>query len=71
MFITNNQKYLAQKVKPHKEQIKYSKNETVFLSKFWKFINVRKKVILEVFVILKNYMHKICFQGSLAEVMDM
>lgn len=55
MFITNNQKYLAQKVKPHKEQIKYSKNETVFLSKFWKFINVRKKVILEVFVILKLY----------------
>lgn len=66
MFITNNQKYLAQKVKPHKEQIKYSKNETVFLSKFWKFINVRKKVILEVFVILKI----ICIKFDFKEVLQ-
>lgn len=66
MFITNNQKYLAQKVKPHKEQIKYSKNVTVFLSKFWKFINVRKKVILEVFVILKI----ICMKFVLKEVLQ-
>lgn len=34
MFITNNQKYLAQKVKPHKEQIKYSKNEQFFFQSF-------------------------------------
>lgn len=66
MFITNNQKYLAQKVKPHKEQIKYSKNVSVFLSKFWKFINVRKKVILEVFVILKI----ICMKFVLKEVLQ-